>query len=159
VNKIELIITECKRQGVVSIPQIAYVLATVEWETNKTFQPVVESYWLKNPDQYNKINHPNYYPYYGRGYVQLTWRRNYKFFSDLLKKDLVRYPELVLDPEIAAFILVYGMKNGSFTGKKLDHYINDGGSDYRSARRIINGIDKHNEIAKIAKSWEIKLNV
>ena len=47
------------------------VLATVEWETNKTFQPVREAYWL-NEDW--RRAHLKYYPYYGRGFVQLTWK-------------------------------------------------------------------------------------
>ena len=37
---------ECIRQGLTLKVQIAYVLATVEWETNNTFRPVREAYWM-----------------------------------------------------------------------------------------------------------------
>jgi predicted chitinase len=156
-KSIDTILAECKDQGIFSVPKLAYVLATVEHETNGTYQPVVESYWLKNPDQYNKVHHSDYYPYYGRGYVQLTWKKNYKFFGELLGKDLVSNPNLVLDPKIAAFILVFGMIHGSFTGKKLSDYINTSTTDFISARRIINGTDKAEKIARLAKAWDSKL--
>ena len=31
------------------------------------------------------------------------------------------------------------MKTGSFTGRKLGDYVNDQQSDFRNARRVING--------------------
>ena len=49
----------------------AYGLATAWWETNKTMQPVREAYWLS--EAWRKPN-LRYYPHYGRGYVQLTWK-------------------------------------------------------------------------------------
>ena len=57
-----------------------------------------------------------YSPYYGRGFVQLTWEYNYAAFTKLLKSeagitaDLVNNKELALVPTNAAFIAVYGMK-------------------------------------------------
>jgi len=40
------IISECKKQGLPLKNQIAYVLATTQWETANTFQPVREAFWL-----------------------------------------------------------------------------------------------------------------
>ena len=70
-----------------------------------------KSYWNKDEDTGKA--------YYGRGFVQLTHKVNYSKFSRLLGRDLVNNPDIALDPEIAALILVIGMRDGIFTGKKL----------------------------------------
>ena len=104
------IIAECKKQGIVLDTQIAYVLATAKWETNHTFKPVKEAYWLS--EKWRKKN-LRYYPYYGRGLVQITWKKNYEKFGKLLGIDLVDNPDLALKPDVAVFILVYGMMSGN----------------------------------------------
>lgn len=161
-NKASTVLTiadECKRQGLVLPSQVAYVLATVEWETNGTFRPVAEAYWKS--DAWRK-KHLRYFPYYGRGYVQITWGRNYEKFSKLLGIDMVddpadpnddHDPDRAMDPNVALFILVYGFKHGSFTGKRITDYINESKTDFRRARRCINGLDRADDIAALAKSW------
>lgn len=91
----------------------------------------------------------------GRGYVQITGRRNYTDWSKRLGLDLVAKPELAERPEIAAKILVEGMRLGTFTGKKLSDYLP---GDYINARRIVNGTDKANLIAGYAKQFEAALS-
>jgi predicted chitinase len=145
---------ECIEQGLDLRAQIAYVLATVEHETGNTFLPVVESYWLKNPDEWCKKHHPEYYPYYGRGYVQLTWPANYVKYGKLLDVGLLNNPDLALEPEIARFILVHGFKHGAFTGKKLEDYVNEHKVQFLAARRCINGSDQAGHIASLAFGWE-----
>ncbi len=145
---IEAIKWECQSQGIGFKSQIAYVLATVEWETARTFKPVREAFWLN--EDWRKKNF-RYYPYYGRGFVQLTWERNYLKYSQILGVDLVKKPDLAMDKNIALFILVHGFKTGAFTGRKITDYINPYLTDYKSARRCINGTDRANEIAKLAK--------
>ena len=151
----QLILDEAKRQNITSVPQLAYILATVHWETNGTFKPVVEAYWLS--EAWRKKN-LRYYPYHGRGFVQITWNYNYKKFSDILGKDLVKNPDLALDPEISAFIAVYGMIHGTFTGQDLSDHIRPGYVNYISARRIINGTDRAKEIAALASKYESELS-
>jgi hypothetical protein len=149
----DLIIDTCIEYGL-PLKQAAYVLATAYWETNKTFEPVREAYYLgKKAEGYRKKL--RYYPYYGRGFVQLTWLANYKKAGDAFKKDFVKSPDDVMEPNIAAEILVVGSKEGWFTGKKLDDYIGD---DYINARRIINGTDKASEIALLARNFEQELS-
>lgn len=138
---------ECIRQGIGQPAQIAYVLATVEHETNNTFKPVREAYWL--PEIVRKRF--RYYPYYGRGYVQLTWDYNYRRYTEILGIDLIGNPDLALDPHIACFILVHGFKHGVFTGKRLTQYINANLVDWEGARRCINGTDKAVKIGLIAR--------
>ncbi len=92
-----------------------------------------------------------YYPYYGRGYVQLTWEDNYKKYEDILGIDLVDQPDLALDPKTALFILVHGFKTGAFTGKKITDFINEEEEpDFYNARKCINGLDHAQDIADIA---------
>lgn len=145
---------ECNKQGLMLLAQHAYVVATADHETNGTFKPVREAYWLKDPDSYLRTHHADYYPYYGRGYVQLTWKRNYLKYQKLLAKPLVDNPDLALDPATAVFILVHGFKTGAFTGKKLTDYINDESVDFMSARRCINGTDAALKIAAKAYDYE-----
>jgi predicted chitinase len=149
---IAAIIGECKRQGIGLRDQIAYVLATTQHETNNTFQPVREAYYLRDQaEAYRRTL--AYYPYYGRGYVQLTWERNYRTYGGLLGKDLVNSPDLALEPEIALFVLVHGFKVGTFTGRAITAYINASQSDFVNARRCINGLDRAQDIAAIAAQF------
>ena len=145
---VDLILTECKNQGVTDKRQIAYILATIDWETAHTWKPVKEAFWTS--ESWRK-KHLRYYPYFGRGFCQITWKSNYEKFSKLLGTDFVAHPDLVLYPAYSAFIIVYGMKHGTFTGKKLDDYFTKGREDFVGARRIINGQDKAHTIASIAK--------
>lgn len=145
------IIDECDKQGLTLDTQKAYVLATVEHETGNTFKPVKEGFFLKNPLQY--LKRLRYYPYYGRGYVQLTWKENYRKYSDLLGVDLVGNPDLACHPNIARYVLVHGFRTGAFTGKEITDYVTVGKTDFINARRCINGTDKAAHIAQMAAKW------
>jgi len=157
-DKIDSIVAECAEQGVVQDEKIAYILATAEWETNHTFDPVKEAYWLSEDWRERNLR---YYPYYGRGYVQLTWEENYSKYGVITGAALVANPDLALEPATARMILVHGFVNGTFTGRKISDYINTKGVDFYNSRRCINGTDKAAEIAQIAeeflagKSWDL----
>lgn len=98
-----------------------------------------------------------YYPYVGMGYVQLTWLANYEKASKKLGVDFVSNPKLLLEPRYSAEIIVIGMKDGWFTGKKLSDYITLQKSDFVNARRIVNGTDKAQEIADLAREYDALL--
>lgn len=135
----------------------AYGLATAWHETNCTMQPVVEAYWLS--EGWRKAN-LRYYPWHGRGFVQLTWQENYKRADKECGLDgkLLADPELARDPEIAAKILVRGMAGGWFTEKKLSDYLTGHGPgshrQFVLARYIINGTDKASKIADEALRFQ-----
>lgn len=147
---IEAIRWECQSQGIGLPTQIAYVLATTEWETARTFKPVREAFWLS--EAWRKKN-LRYYPYYGRGFVQLTWKNNYQTYSDLLHVDLVNNPDQAMDPNVALFVIVHGFKVGTFTGRKITDYINNQTTDFLRARRCINGNDQASKIAALAQKY------
>ena len=131
------------------------MLATVYHETAQTMSAVREG--LNASDAWRK-SHLRYYPWYGRGLVQLTWKENYEKMTRDLKPffpqiDLIRNPDQALDPAIAVGILFYGMSRGSFTQTSLHTYIHDGVCDFVQARRIINGMDRASLIAGYANTF------
>ncbi|PWJ88344.1 chitinase class I [Mesorhizobium loti] len=148
-----LLIDESKAQGLLR-NQCAYVLATTFWETAHTMRPVVEAYWLS--EDWRRA-HLRYYPWFGRGFVQLTWQANYQRAARELGVAFDQDPTLALDPANAAKIAVTGMREGWFTGRKLSDYIDLQHSDFVEARRIINGTDRAQEIAVIAQHYDAAL--
>lgn len=124
---------------------LAYMLATVYHECATKMWPVTEY----GNDEY--LQSREYWPYIGRGFVQLTWEENYRNASAALglieDRDLVTHPELALDSLISARILFRGCAEGWFTGKKLGQYFNDTTDDPINARQIVNGNDDDELIA------------
>ena len=145
---------ECAAQGIGLPAQIAYVLATVEHETAKTFLPVREAYYLKGTEADREAWRKAklaYHPYYGRGYVQLTHKPSYERYGALLGLDLAGQLDLALDPHVSLFVLVHGFKTGGFSGARIETYISKDKTDFVGARRCINGQDKAEEIAALAE--------
>ena len=145
----QLIINECHKDGCTR-EQTAYILATARWETNHTMKPVQEAYWLS--DKWRRQN-LRYYPWHGRGYVQITWQRNYRHAGDQLGVDLMKDPDSVMRPAIAVRILVRGMMQGWFTNHKLPDHVNEAKTDFAGARRVVNGTDKAQAIAALAREY------
>lgn len=149
----------------------SYGLATAFHEVAQTMQPIREhggpAYFTrmyditgKRPALARKMGNTRAgdgIRFCGRGYVQLTWRVNYERAGDALGIDLVSDPDLAMEPAIAARIMVMGMSEGWFTGKKNADYLNPVNPDYRNARRIINGMDKADLIAGYARVFESAL--
>lgn len=127
--------------------QLAYVLATAYWESAHTMQPVKEAFWLS--EDWRKKN-LRYYPWYGRGLVQITWEDNYKKYG-------IKNPDDALKPDVAIHVLLDGMINGKFTGKKLSDFITLSKSNFVAARAIVNGKDKATEIAELARKYDSDL--
>lgn len=50
--------------------------------------------------------------------------------------------------------MIWDMKEGIFTGKKLSDYISAAGIDYVEARKIINGSDQQQLIVGYARKFE-----
>lgn len=136
----------------------AYALATAYHETARTMQPVREAYWLT--EAWRKAN-LRYWPWYGRGFVQLTWQFNYeKADKELgLGGTLIAKPDRAMEIDIAAKVMRHGMEEGWFTAGKHTlpgHLPSRLGTlpEYEEARRIINGTDKKHTIAVYALSFQ-----
>ena len=155
---IEFKLIAFKKYGVTDIRHKAYMLATSYHETDKKMQPIEEygkgrgrPYGSKLKQNRKPYTHPDKI-YYGRGDVQLTWYENYELMGKLLNIPLLEQPELALEPDISAEILIEGMMHGKsnrgdFTGVSLETYFNNHKSDPVQARRVVNGLDKATTIA------------
>lgn len=149
VNGVTAIMSAWRVQGDEELRHLAYVLATALHETASTMQPIRE-YGKGKGHDYGVIDATGKAPY-GRGYVQLTWASNYQKADAKLGLGgrLAKDYDLALDPTIAADVLIRGMRDGWFTGKKLADYTND----FVNARRIVNGTDKAALIAGYANKF------
>ncbi len=143
----------------------AYMLATVKHECANSWRPI-EEFSKGAGREYGKVvtvadesGGVMHNAYYGRGYVQLTWRENYVAVGQAigLGRQLEIHPEQALDPKVAYPVMSHGMRHGIFTGRSLSKYINAKGVDYVNARRIINGTDRAELIAGYAARFETML--
>jgi hypothetical protein len=151
---------------------LAYGLATAFHETGQRMAPVREGFASSDAGarravsnlakkrgpqsavaKYAKPTGPYGHVYYGRGHVQLTWLENYAKCSKDAGADLVKDPDLMLDPTISARVLFRGVQDGRWNGqgKGIDFY--EGEDEFLSdaeaaeARRTVNIKDKAHIIA------------
>jgi putative chitinase len=146
---------------------LAYVLGTAFHEVDKKMQPIKEygsdAYFMRmyditgdRPQVAQRLG--NTQPgdgkkFPGRGFVQITGRRNYQDWKNRSGVDLIGHPEKALDLAVATEIIFEGMRLGTFTGKKLSDYFNPTTENWVQARRIVNGLDKAELIAGHAKKF------
>jgi len=155
VDSINAILDECEKLGVTDNRQIAYIFATAYHECYQPSKPWTRLTPMPEFGGQTYLASKDYFPFYGRGFSQLTWKENYKKEAKRLGIDLLNKPELMLSIDIAANSHVYCMKHGSYTGKKLSDYINAEKCDFINARRIINGTDKAELISGYAARFFI----
>lgn len=159
---------------------VAYALATTYHETAGTMQPIKEiggpAYFKKMYDiqgdrpakarELGNLSPGDGAKYAGRGYVQLTGKTNYAKATAKLRAlgfdvDLVAEPDRAMEPEIAAAILVLGMREGWFTGRDIDDDLPASGparlAQFVASRDIINGRDKQEMIAEYAVDFQTGL--
>mgnify|MGYP001766787317 CR=1 FL=1 len=152
VDGINAIIDVWEARGLTDPRWLAYILATAWHETGRTMQPVREI-GRGNGRAYGIPDQKTGRVYYGRGLVQITWKTNYERLGKRLGLDLVNNPDRALEPAISARILVIGMEEGLFTGKRLADYFSDGAASWVNARRIVNGLDRAEMIAAYARKF------
>lgn len=142
-----------------NVHQKAYILATAHHETDD-FRVMLEyasgTAYEGRADLGNtsKGDGPRFK---GRGYPMLTGRRNYGLASKLLDLDLIGTPQFAAYPKHSAKIIISGMCDGWFTGHRLSRYVNDLSVDYRNARKVVNALDRANDIAHLAMQYEAAL--
>lgn len=154
--------------------EYAYILATIKRETNSTYQPVLEGYWIKGNRKkalynYYQRNNPSalrtIFPYgwdskltyEGRGRIQTTHVFNCVKIKDKTGIDVVNNPDLLLDNEVDWKVLELGFY-GLWTGRPLSRYINERQTDYYNARKVVNGLDHAQSIADDAMKFYTIIN-
>lgn len=142
--------------GIYSKKVLAYALATTQHETANAMAPVNEGNYndkkygyepgFTGKSEARKRGYEGGDNYYGRGFVQLTGKSNYKTMGKKLGIDLVNNPEKANDPEIAAKILAIYMKDRG-TAK----LVNEG--KVVEARKTINNDNKGKMIRDTADKY------
>jgi hypothetical protein len=149
---------------------LAYSLGTAHHETDTKMQPIPEyggdRYFFDRYDkdggrpevarQLGNTEPGDGVRFHGRSYVQLTGRANYKKMQTKYGGDLTSSrtaADNVMNGDLAAKIMFYGMESGAFTGKKLADYFNASTDDWVNARRIINKLDKAQLIAGYGQQY------
>lgn len=160
---VPLILAECIANGVTDKGKIAYILATAEHEShlgNLMTEIGDEAYFSRSYDPpsgvaqaLGNIQKGDGPRYRGRGFVQITGRRNYTDWANRLNVDLVNQPEIATLPQTAARILVIGMIKGTFTGAALGEFVAGNNRDFVNARQVVNGHDRAEHIAEIAEFY------
>jgi hypothetical protein len=158
VDGMESILNEWEARALTDSRYLAYMLATAFHETAFTMQPI-EEYGKGRKHSYGLPDKLTGKTYFGRGFVQLTWKRNYESMGDILKVDLVNNPEQALDLKTATQVLFEGMLRGTFTPpryyKLADFFTQH--SDWYNARKIINGLDRAEQIAGYGRRFYFAL--
>ena len=141
----------------------AYALATVWHETGATMEPVREAHGLS--EAWRKKN-LRYWPHYGRGFVQITWLKNYDWLdkasaaAGLTKPgEILANLDLAMRPDISALALRLGLEEGRYDahGKKMADRLPKGPAtreQYVNARYLVNIQDKAGLIADYALKFE-----
>lgn len=157
---------------------LAYILATSYLETAFRMFPVRETLrssdedviavltrdYQRNPQRYRNeywLPHEETgHSYFGRGYVQLTHHFNYKSADEELgvasrEDSYYWHPEHVLDPARSILITYDGMIYGWYTGRHclLRYFPPNQRGDWKNARRIINSLNKWQEIEEFALTF------
>ena len=133
-------------RGLVDKAMILMALATVRAEC-ATFDPISEAPSPLNTEPpgppFNKYDRredlgnlgpPDGAKFRGRGFIQLTGRKNYRLYGVLLGYDLIGNPELANAPQPAAQILAAYLKENE---PSIRSALSAG--DLAAARRIVNG--------------------
>ena len=133
-------------RGLVDKAMVLMALATVRAEC-ATFDPISEAPSPLNTEPpgppFNKYDRrqdlgnlgpPDGARFKGRGFIQLTGRKNYRFYGDLLGYNLIRNPELANAPQPAAQILAAYLKENEPSIRSALAM-----GDLAAARRTVNG--------------------
>jgi murein DD-endopeptidase MepM/ murein hydrolase activator NlpD len=144
-------------------PTQAAMIGTVAIESASTFAPVREAFWLS--ESWRRAN-LRYWPYYGRGFIQLTWESNSRLYGPKIAElwntdpsqpdfDLVGNPDNALEPNAAAAVAaLYFRDHGREDGDGIPEAAARG--DWREVRRLVQGgsagLDRLEMIAGLLES-------
>jgi hypothetical protein len=133
-----LIQAALKENGMGSIENELAVLGTLWVEVGRAFAPLTEKRIEGDnlTDYQKKIKgfQDRYWAtgYYGRGFLQHTWERNYRWLQEKLGLPLLAKPEMLNDPVVAAKALaLWWRENRCHIPAKQ--------RDWAGVRRIVNG--------------------
>ena len=158
VDRMEAILTRLDAKRI-ELAQAAYILGTAYHESDRfrTMEEYASGAAYEGRKTLGNTQPGDGARFRGRGFVQITGRRNYTDWAKRLGVDLVGNPALAARIDHATTILIDGMMLGTFTGKKLPDYVAGAKKDYVGARRVVNGTDRAAIIANYARAFEAAL--
>lgn len=158
VDRMEAILTRLDAKRI-ELAQAAYILGTAYHESDRfrTMEEYASGAAYEGRKTLGNTEPGDGRRFKGRGFVQITGRRNYTDWAKRLGVDLVGNPALAARLDHATTILIDGMMLGTFTGKKLPDYVVGSKKDYVGARRVVNGTDRAGIIANYARAFETAL--
>lgn len=176
VQGISAVLDDWDKRELSFLPYLAYALAIDFHETAATMQPVIETFnpakdkqlptidqavrrlesswkrgkmpWVKKPYWRKDANGLSWL---GRGLPQCTFQRNYALCETKTGVPFTQNPDLMLDLEHAAPILLPSLLEGWWTGKKLSDYLTTEKLDWFNARRCVNATESAAKVAGYAK--------
>lgn len=150
VARMEPVLDDLDRREI-PVAHKAYILGTAHHETDqwKTLEEYASGAAYEGRKDLGNTVKGDGRRFKGRGYVQITGRRNYSDWSRRLGVDLLKNPELAADPRFAVKILVDGMLLGTFTGKRVADF-----KSFREMRAVVNGRDRAQLIAGYAARFQ-----
>jgi len=124
------------------------MIGTVAIESASTFRPVREAFYLGEPEpaESYRRNNLRYYPWYGRGYIQITWQSNYQLYGQKVNElwgsggaiDLIARPDDALDPDVSAAVAaLYFRDHTTLQGYSIPEAARAG--DWEWVRRLVQG--------------------
>lgn len=146
-RNIPLIVEALDKEGILDSNVLAYALATIEHETDETFDAIEEIQGAVNARRFGYEGGANYF---GRGFIQITHLRNYRQIGRRigLGDKLVKNPDLALDPQIAAKILAAFFKDNNVANLASR-------GNFVAARTPINPDYNGYSIASLAMKYDI----
>lgn len=126
-----LVFSALEEFGIADETVLTAAIATIGVESG-TFLPVREAWWLD--EDYRRRNF-RYFPHYGRGLIQLTWRSNYEAAEQALGiVGLADNPDLALQQDHSARIFAW-----FFASRPIPQAARRG--DWVEVRRLVQGAD------------------
>lgn len=111
-KNIPLIGRALEEEGILDSNVLSYALATIEHETDGTFEPLHE---IQGRFSARRLGYEGGSNYHGRGFIQLTHLRNYRMVGERIGMGdaLAKNPELASDPLVSAKILAAFFKDNN----------------------------------------------
>ena len=146
-KSIPLIAKALDKEGILDSNVLAYALATIEHETDETFEPLEE---INGRFSARRLGYEGGMNYFGRGYIQLTHLRNYKVIGERIGmgERLVKNPELAGTPEVAAAVLAAFFKDNNVANLASK-------GNFIAARRPVNPDLNGRSVARKALKYEV----
>lgn len=145
-RNIPIIAKALEQEGILDSNVLAYALATIEHETDSTFEPIEE---IQGRMSARRLGYEGGTNYFGRGFIQLTHLRNYRMIGERIGMGdtLAAHPEMASQPETAAKILAAFFKDNNVANLATR-------GDFIAARQPVNPDRNGRHIASLAYKYE-----